>query len=68
MSKTLNNLPANRPWVAYIDDERAEGNSIIVTLAKGFYFSDERDCGVRGFDTVREVLRDTTRNAVIYRP
>jgi len=67
MSKTLNNLPTTRPWVAYIDDERAEGNSIIVTLAKGFYFADEHDCGVRGFDTVREVLRDTTRNAVTYK-
>jgi len=25
--KTLNNLLATRPWVAYIDDERNEGNN-----------------------------------------
>jgi len=68
MSITLDNLPLIRSWIAYIDDERAEGNSIIVTLAEGFYFADERDCGVRGYDTVLEVLRDTARNAVIYKP
>ena len=67
MSKTLNNLLATRPWVAHIDDERNEGNSIIVTLAKGWYFADETDCGVRGFETVTEVKRDTSRNAVIQR-
>jgi len=67
MSKTLTNLLATRPWVAYIDDERNEGNSIIVTLAKGWYFVDETDCGVRGYDTVSEVKRDTTRNAVVQR-
>ena len=67
MSKTLDSLPLTRSWIAYIDDERAEGNSIIVTLSEGFYFADERDCGVRGFDTVREVLRGTARNAVIYK-
>jgi hypothetical protein len=67
MSKTLDQLPLTRSWIAYIDDERAEGNSIIVTLGEGFYFADERDCGVRGFDTVREVLRGTARNAVVFR-
>jgi hypothetical protein len=67
MSKTLNNLLATRPWVAYIDDERNEGNSIIVTLSDGWYFADEADCGVRGYDTVSEVKRDTTRNAVVQR-
>ena len=67
MSKTLNNLLATRPWVAHIDDERNEGNSIIVTLAEGWYFAYETDCGVRGFDTVSEVKRDTSRNAVIKR-
>lgn len=65
MSKTLNNLLASRPWIAYIDDERAEGNSIIVTLANGWYFADEFDCGVRGCDTVREVQIYTAKNNVI---
>lgn len=65
MSKVLNNLLATRPWVAYIDDERELGNSIIVTLADGWYFADETDCGVRGYDTVSEVRRDTNRSAVV---
>lgn len=65
MSKVLNNLLAKRPWIAYIDDERGDGNSIIVTLANGWYFADEFDCGVRGFDTVRQVQIDTAKDNVI---
>lgn len=65
MNKTINNLLISRPWIAHIDDERSEGNSIIVTLARGWYFADEQDCGVRGFDTVSEVKRDTTRKSVV---
>lgn len=64
MSKVLNSLLA-KPWIAYIDDERAEGNSIIVSLAKGWYFADEPDCGVRGFDSVREVQIGCAKNNVI---
>lgn len=67
MSKTLNHVLATRPWVAYVDDERELGNSIIVTLAEGWFFSDEPDCGVRGFDTVSEVRQQTARNAVVFR-
>ena len=67
MKKTLQKILETRLWVKHIDDERAEGNSIIVTLAEGWYFADETDCGVRGFDTVSEVKRDTSRNAVIQR-
>ena len=67
MSKTLDNLPLIRSWIAYIDDERELGNSIIVTLAEGWFFVDEPDCGVRGFDTVGEVRQQTARNAVVFR-
>ena len=67
MSKTLNDLLDQRRWIAHIDDERSIGNSIIVTLAKGWYFADETDCGVRGFDTVGEAKRETTRNCVVQR-
>ena len=67
MSKTLDNLPLIRSWIAYIDDERELGNSIIVTLAEGWFFADEPDCGVRGFDTVGEVRQQTARKAVVFR-
>ena len=66
-SKTLHALMLTRPWIAYIDDERGEGNSVIVTLATGFYFADEPDCGVRGFETVSEVRRNTTKKDVVWR-
>lgn len=64
MSKTFENLLATRRWVAFIDDERGDGNSIIVTLAKGWDFADEPGCGVRGFDTVAEVRAGTTKASV----
>jgi hypothetical protein len=67
MSKTLDQLPLIRSWIAYIDDERKLGNSIIVTLAEGWFFADEPDCGVRGFDTVGEVRQQTARKAVVFR-
>ena len=54
MSKTLSKI-ASRPWVAHIDDERAEGNSIIVTLDNEYDFADNPGCGVAGYDTVKEV-------------
>ena len=62
MSKILNALKKSRSWVAHIDDERGEGNSIIVTLANGYDFADDPGCGVKGFDTVVEV-RDGTRKS-----
>ena len=65
MSKTLENLLDLRRWIAHIDDERELGNSIIVTLAKGWEFADERGCGVRGFDTVAEVKAGTNKSSVV---
>lgn len=65
MSKTISTLLAQRPWIRYIDDERGDDNSIIVTLAKGYYFADETDCGVRGFDTLSELRSGTTKSSVI---
>ncbi len=68
MSKTLEKLRGTRAeWIAHIDDERADGGSIIVTLRDGWHFDDERDCGVRGFDSVREV-EVSTRRSDVYRP
>lgn len=58
---TLVTLLDTRRWIAFIDDERSEGNSIIVTLAKGWDFADEPGCGVRGFDTIAEVKAATAR-------
>jgi hypothetical protein len=65
MSKTINNLLDARRWIAHIDDERSEGNSIIVTLAKGWDFADDKGCGVKGFDTLAELKAGTTRKEVI---
>lgn len=64
MSKTFEKILATRPWVAHIDDERGEGNSIIVTLDEDWVWDDEKDCGVRGFETVKEVEQGTRRNCV----
>jgi hypothetical protein len=50
----------NRPWVAHVDDERDIGNSVIVTLAPGWFFKGT-DEGVRGYDTMREAKADTVR-------
>ena len=64
MSKTIDNLLATRRWIAHIDDERNVGNSVIVTLEKGWDFEDEKGCGVRGFDTLAEARSNTTRACV----
>jgi hypothetical protein len=64
MSKTIQKIIATRPWVAHIDDERGEGNSIIVTLDEDYVWDDEKDCGVRGFDFMWEVLQGTRRDCV----
>jgi hypothetical protein len=67
MSKTLDTLLASRHWIAHIDDERSQGNSIIVTLEQGWDFEDEKCCGVRGFDTVAEAKAGTSRHKVVQR-
>jgi hypothetical protein len=64
MSKTLSAIQA-LSYVAHVDDERAIGNSIIVTLQKGFAFKDEPDCGVRGFDTVSEAKNGTAMSRIV---
>ena len=55
MLKTLQKILDTRLWVAYIDDERGDGNSIIVTLSNEYDFADNPGCGVAGYDTVKEV-------------
>ena len=67
MSKTLDTLLASRHWIAHIDDERSQGNSIIVSLQEGWDFEDEKGCGVRGFDTVAEAKAGTSRHKVVQR-
>ena len=63
MSKTLDNIRA-LPYVAFVDDERGDGSSIIVTLKDGYEFVDNPGCGVQGFDTVRAARSGCARNAV----
>jgi len=65
MSKIIERL-AKKPFVSYIDDERGEGNSIIVTLKQDWYWADETDCGVRGFDTVAELRAGLTNSSVVH--
>lgn len=67
MSETFKFLLTTRPWVAHIDDERNLGNSIIVTLSSDWFFADEQDCGVRGFDSIPEVEKGTRKTTVMRR-
>ena len=67
MIKTLKVLKQSRTWIAHIDDERGDGSSIIVTLAKNFDFADDPGCGVKGFDTVTEVRAGTREVDVVQR-
>ena len=64
MSKTLDKLKANRPWINHIDDERSLGNSIIVTVATGYEFADDPGCGVQGYETVVEVRAGTAKDNI----
>ena len=57
-------LIKSRPWIAFIDDERDIGNSIIVTLADGYRFKDGDKEGVRGFDTMRELKQETAKSNI----
>lgn len=55
-------LPA---YVSHIDNETELDHGYIVTLAHGYTFKDEPDCGVRGFDTMRELRDAIKRDNVI---
>jgi hypothetical protein len=61
--KSLDKVRA-RPWVAFVDDEREMGNSIIVTLKDQYDFVCDPGCGVRGFDSAREAMHYTQARAV----
>lgn len=64
MLKTLQSMLDTRRWIAHIDDERAEGNSIIVTLERGWEFADDPGCGVQGFDNVTAAEAGTRKDCV----
>ena len=51
------------PAVAFVDDERSLGNGIIVTLKDDYDFSVDPGCGVRGYDTFGEALREIKQSA-----
>lgn len=66
---TINNLQQfHAKRVAHIDDERDIGNSIIVTLHKHYYFADEPGCGVRGFDTLKELKEGIKAKNIVFLP
>ena len=54
--------------VAHIDDERGIGNAIIVTLHKHYFFADEPGCGVRGFDTLKELKEGIKAKNIVFQP
>ena len=58
------NFAKNRTWIAHVDDERDLDQGIIVTLKDNWYFKDDPNCGVRGFDTVKEAREGTVRSEV----
>jgi hypothetical protein len=64
MSKTIDTLINTRRWIRHIDDERSIGNSLIVTLERGWHFNDGDREGVRGYDTLTELKADTKRDNV----
>jgi hypothetical protein len=53
--------------IAHIDDERNLDNGIIVTLRAGWFFVDEPDCGVRGFDTLKELKAGVKSSNMIFK-
>ena len=65
MNKTIQKILDTRVWVKHIDDERNIGNSLIVTLDDDYFFINEKGCGVRGYDTVAEMEKDTRFSNVI---
>jgi hypothetical protein len=56
-----------RSWIANISDERAQGNNIVITLKDGWFFTADPNCGVRGFDSIRDASAGCSRNTV-YNP
>lgn len=52
--------------IEHWDDERSQGNGIIVMLRHGWSFEGCQHEGVRGFDTITEA-RDATRIKALYR-
>lgn len=65
VSRTLERTRAYK-HVAFVDDEREIGNSIIVTLVDNYYFNDDPGCGVRGFDTATEAFRACSPSNVYF--
>lgn len=63
-TKTLDAIRA-QAWVSAVDDERQDGNSIIVTLCDGYEFRENPGCGVQGFDTVAAARNGTSRHAIV---
>jgi hypothetical protein len=64
--KTLKTLKS-RPWIEHIDDERDQGNGIIITLINSMAFDLDPDCGVRGFDTLSEAEAETRRKRIVWK-
>ena len=64
--KTLDRL-RKQPHVFAVDDERDEGNGVIVMLHDGWEFDLDPGCGTRGFDTLTEAVKGCSSRAVTQR-
>jgi len=53
-----------RFYVAHVDDERELGNGVIITLQDNYFFRADPGCGVRGFDSLSEALKETSSKHV----
>lgn len=48
-------------YIEHFDDERDNGNGVIVTLRWGWSYYASEHSGVQGFDTVGEARNESTR-------
>lgn len=60
---TVMDLLQNHPWVERVEDERALGNGVIVTLKQGWSFEPMLDNRVRGEDTPSAILKSVRQDA-----
>lgn len=65
MSKVLAKLTASRRWIAHVADERCRGDLIYITLVKGFGFSNDPSCNIRGFNSIPAVREGTRKSDVV---
>ena len=51
-------------YIECFDDERKNGNGVIVTLRFGYSYYANEHSGVQGFDTITEAVRSSRRKNI----